>query len=500
MRLGLIVLRLRSTTELFSGRVGGVAEYAFARENTLDKEMAFVIPIQESAPVNESDNTIQQKLVEQFGVIVSVKNDTSYKDKTGFTAYNALHDMRADIFKAYLGYDAQNFIDPSDTCTASSIIYYRGGQLLDFDRSYLWYQFTFEYWVTLTSDAVQDEFANLQTYLDKIYAQYELMESDNIPISEALPVKLFVPDMEQLVMVDRTIEEPPGITWTSRSSAADSVWVSVAYGNGLFVAVGLTGTGVMTSSDGINWTSRAASNNNLWHNITYGNGLFVAVSQTGAGDRVMTSPDGINWTSRVSAADNEWRSVTYGNGLFVAVASSGVGDRVMTSPDGINWTSRVSAVDNYWYSVTYGNGLFVAVALQGAGDRVMTSPDGINWTSRVSAADNEWRSVTYGNGLFVAVASTGAGGQVMTSPDGTTWTSRTAASANFWHSVVYGNGLFVAVSYLGTINRVMTSPDGITWTGRIVPAANGWLGVTYGNGLFVAVANTGVGNRVMTSG
>ena len=178
----------------------------------------------------------------------------------------------------------------------------------------------------------------------------------------------------------------------------------------------------MTSPDGITWTSRTSAADNQWRSVTYGSGLFVAVSSTGTGDRVMTSPDGIDWTLQTSAADNYWLGVTYGNGLFVAVASSGTGNRVMTSPDGINWTSRTSAADYGWYGVTYGSGLFVAVSDIGIGNRVMTSPDGINWTSQTSAADNNWRSVTYGlvngSGLFVAVASNGIGNRVMTSPHG----------------------------------------------------------------------------------
>jgi tetrahydromethanopterin S-methyltransferase subunit F len=288
--------------------------------------------------------------------------------------------------------------------------------------------------------------------------------------------------------------------WTTRESAADNSWQSVTYGNGLFVAVSITGTSnrVMTSPDGITWTSRTSAADNAWYGVTYGNGLFVAVSTTGTGNRVMTSPDGITWTSRTSAADNSWWSVTYGNGLFVAVAVSGTGNRVMTSPDGITWTSRTSAADNSWWSVTYGNGLFVAVSSTGTGNRVMTSPDGITWTARTSAADNDWRSVTYGNGLFVAVSSTGTGNRVMTSPDGITWTARTSAADNSWWSITYGNGLFVAVSITGTNNRVMTSPDGITWTSQTSAADNLWRGVTYGNGLFVAVSSTGTGNRVMT--
>jgi DNA uptake protein ComE-like DNA-binding protein len=130
----------------------------------------------------------------------------------------------------------------------------------------------------------------------------------------------------------------------------------------------------MTSPDGITWTLRAAAANNSWVSVTYGNGLFVAVSWAEKGNitnRVMTSPDGITWTSRTAAADNYWTEVTYGNGLFVAVSTTDAGtstNRVMTSPDGINWTSR-TAVDS-WNSVTYANGLFVAVSGNG---QVMTS-------------------------------------------------------------------------------------------------------------------------------
>ncbi|MFZ4112249.1 MAG: hypothetical protein ACOYKG_03620, partial [Ilumatobacteraceae bacterium] len=118
------------------------------------------------------------------------------------------------------------------------------------------------------------------------------------------------------------------------------------------------------------WTPRTSAANNRWISVAYGEGLFVAVSESGDGDRVMTSPDGITWTSQTSAADNYWSSVTYGNGLFVAVSVSGDGNRVMTSPDGITWTSQTSAANNSWSSVTYGNGLFVAVSSDG----VMTSP------------------------------------------------------------------------------------------------------------------------------
>ena len=292
-----------------------------------------------------------------------------------------------------------------------------------------------------------------------------------------------------------------GVNWTERTSAADNNWQSVAYGNGLFVAVAASGSGnrVMTSPDGVTWTSRTSAADIAWNSVTYGNGLFVAVAGSGTGNRVMTSPDGITWTIRTSTADNNWSSVTFGNGLFVAVAGSGTGNRVMTSPDGVTWTSRTSAADAAWNSVTYGNGLFVAVANNGSRDAVMSSSDGITWTQPPINLKSLITSITYGNGLFIVVTRFGVGNRVLTSPDGITWTYRTSAADNDWKSVTYGNGLFVAVANTGAGNRVMTSSNGINWTARISAADNNWTCVTYGNGLFVAVASSGTGNRVMTS-
>ena len=84
-----------------------------------------------------------------------------------------------------------------------------------------------------------------------------------------------------------------------------------------------------------NWTSRTSAADNFWFSVAWSPelSLFCAVALTGTGDRVMTSPDGITWTIRTSAADNSWQSVVWSPelGIFCAVAYSGTGDRVMTS-------------------------------------------------------------------------------------------------------------------------------------------------------------------------
>jgi hypothetical protein len=184
----------------------------------------------------------------------------------------------------------------------------------------------------------------------------------------------------------------------------------------------------MTSPDGITWTSRTSAADNIWNSVTYGNGLFIAVASSGTGNRVMTSPDGITWTSRNAVADDYWYSVTYGNGIFVAVGFYG---SVMTSPDGLSWTRRSSASSNSWNFVTYSNGLFIAVSQDGAGDRIMTSTDGSTWTSRVNPTDNDWRSVTYGTSTLVAVSIDGNGNRVMTSRGPIITSTSTSVSISF---------------------------------------------------------------------
>jgi len=282
-----------------------------------------------------------------------------------------------------------------------------------------------------------------------------------------------------------------GLTWTARTAAEANPWLSVAYGNGVFVAVTYYGTNqVMTSPDGITWTGQTAANTNGWYSVTFGNGLFVAISYNGT-NQVMTSPDGITWTARTAVETNEWISVCYGNGLFVAVGFQGT-YQVMTSPDGVTWTGQTAASSNGWWSVCFGNGLFVATAISGT-DRVMTSPDGITWTTRTPTTDIAWVSVAYGKGLFVAVASFGTGDKIMTSPDGVTWTGRTTTSAGIM-SVAYGNGVFVTVE---NYDSRAYSFDGINWLNGLGIEGNQWRGLCYGNGLFVATAIDGT-NRVAT--
>ena len=304
----------------------------------------------------------------------------------------------------------------------------------------------------------------------------------------------------------RIMRSADGVTWTLYAAPAGTgPLTSVTFGKGLFVAVATSGTGnrVLTSPDGMTWTSRTSAADNTWQSVTYGNGVFVAVSDSGTGNRVMTSPDGLAWTIRTSASDNSWWAVAYGDGMFVAVSES---DKVMVSTDnGATWSLKQgagtpwtgSSLTTAWRALVYGgNQTWAAVGSLG---RIMThhrkfsNAHASTWTLRTSpVADGAtmWLSVLWGNDKFVATGNN----NIMTSPDGKTWTSRSTVTGR-WESVAYGNNIWVAVS--ADSANIQTSPNGITWTTRAhgttraSSTASSYNSIVYANGIFMAVGNGG---------
>jgi hypothetical protein len=136
MRLGQITLRLRSKNTHFGDYIGGTVEMDLAIKNTLKKDMAFVIPLIDDAGKNQTETSVNQKIIERFGVIVALANDSTQKDKLGILAYDQLHDIRNQFIVSLcnwfpLGADCQ--------------VYYRGGKLIDVNNGYLWWQYEFEY-------------------------------------------------------------------------------------------------------------------------------------------------------------------------------------------------------------------------------------------------------------------------------------------------------------------------------------------------------------------
>jgi len=248
----------------------------------------------------------------------------------------------------------------------------------------------------------------------------------------------------------------------------------ISYGNGIFVAVGESGS-LYTSPDGVTWRGRSSGTNQSLLDAACGGGTFVAVGRSGT---ILTSLDGTAWTWRNSGTGRDLNGVGYGQGIFVAVGDHGA---ILTSPDGATWAVRHSDTHQWLKKVAYGSGTFVAV---GGNGTLLTSTDGAAWTARNSGTRGHLEGIAYGKKTFVAV-----GDAILTSPDGIVWTQRTAGTSHRAFGIAYGSGVFAAVADNGAI---LTSSDGSEWTPRDSGTHLTLYGIAHGKKNFLAAAEKGV--------
>lgn len=224
MKLSEIVIRLRDSNTRFGSMIAGAAEMNIAMTNTLANDMAFVVPVQETTSENKYDNHIEQLLKERFSVVCVIKNDYSTIEKTGVIAFDKLHEVRKEIFKAILGWEpswAQNFI------------YYLGGGILNVNNAYLWYQFNFEVESLIQNIGTVDnpvigvpentiDYDQVAYDWHTIYANFILSPSERLPIDE-IPLNDGYPDVtintgNMAQRIDMTNHPDNGAFWRSFSS------------------------------------------------------------------------------------------------------------------------------------------------------------------------------------------------------------------------------------------------------------------------------------------
>jgi alpha-tubulin suppressor-like RCC1 family protein/sugar lactone lactonase YvrE len=110
-----------------------------------------------------------------------------------------------------------------------------------------------------------------------------------------------------------------GVTWTPVTSGVTTgTLLSVAYGNGMFIAVGPGEVPIIASSDGITWnTVNPGGDPTSMYTIVFVNNEFVAGGSNGS---IVTSQDGITWSPKLeNMSMNSVRGIVYGNNSLVAV-------------------------------------------------------------------------------------------------------------------------------------------------------------------------------------
>lgn len=197
-------MRLRAVFDNFS--VAGAAELDIAVRGTLKKNMMFVVPIAEDSGESQYDSGINQLFTERFAIVVAIANDISDKERTGVRAYDQLHEIRSDIFRAILGWQIIG---------SERLIDFRGGNLWGINNAYLWYQYDFEihpricqgdgyYDVCDADNALEGELREMKQEsqidsLNTIYANYIMWPDANLPWTDDDMPNSSLVDMEQFV-------------------------------------------------------------------------------------------------------------------------------------------------------------------------------------------------------------------------------------------------------------------------------------------------------------
>ena len=269
---------------------------------------------------------------------------------------------------------------------------------------------------------------------------------------------------------------------TSTVTLATGVsWVSVAYGNGYFIALPSSNTQAAYSQDGSTWVSVSLPVSKTWTGIAYGNGYWVAISSGGSGNStaIISKSNGLGWRSYNLPSATTWSSIAYGNGIFVATAN-GTNSAAYSTNYGVTWTSSTLPSTAGWSSITYGNGIFVAVSSTGGvlGSQAVTGGGAANINTFTVAATT---------GMAIGQLIIGAG-----LPSGTTITNITGSGSPY--TITLSNSFTILATgtyntYAASSTAAAYSTDGNTWIASTLPAGR-WTGVAYGQGMFVAVSST----------
>jgi hypothetical protein len=273
-----------------------------------------------------------------------------------------------------------------------------------------------------------------------------------------------------------------GTAWTSVASGTSNALLGADYVNGRFMLTGINGT-ILTSTTGTSWSAVSSGGNTSYlQNTAYGNGLYVIPGQSGTAIRsLLTSSDGTTWTERISGAgavSRNLRGLAASPDSLVAVGTSGT---ILQSLNGAGWVQQTSPTASQLNDVAYAAPLFAAVGNSGT---IVTSTTGTSWAAQTISGVT-LNGVKNSNGLWVVVGAVGASGRLYTSTLGTSgWSLRYSGGAALNKSAASANGVFVAVGDSGTI---VTSANGTSWSAVSTGTAASLNDVTLGNGLLVAV-------------
>ena len=290
---------------------------------------------------------------------------------------------------------------------------------------------------------------------------------------------------------------PPTSPWDVQPVAGSGQRLSgIAYGDGLWVAVGASGE-VMSAADGETWTDLTASPQSYdFLDIAYGDGTFMAVGSSGVVIALSGPAGGSGFSFGSSVV---WAGVAYGAGVWVVVGgefslATGWEEVIIRSTNhGASWSEVYRAPEssalNILADVAWRAGTFVTVA--GDGD-VRRSTTGTGWTLATDLGAS-LKCVSSNDTYFFAGSTSG---RIYRSTTGSSWSQFTTGSAA-WFDIASGKGWVVAVGSGGAI--AASSNNGSSWSAHTSGTTDALEAVSSGGSGWISVGTSNPGNQRIVS-
>ena len=219
-----------------------------------------------------------------------------------------------------------------------------------------------------------------------------------------------------------------------------------------------------------------------WLSVAYGNGIYVTAGYNGY---VAYSMDGVNWSTPKQIGTSSWEHLMFENGVFLLTATNS--SRRATSTNGIDWIEGEFSYTTYGFG--HGDGMFATHTYFG---KVYLSNDGVSWRDAGTAGSNM-------RGLAVSekcmIGYTTGGFAYKTTDRGKTWESSGYNNELYPTKIIHGDGKFITAytqgssnSILGYIMEDILSPS-IRATS--IDPSKKWIDVDFRNGKYAALSTDG---------
>jgi len=160
--------------------------------------------------------------------------------------------------------------------------------------------------------------------------------------------------------VDRFRSDDDGITWTQVSGLSSNR--DVIGGNGVRILPDTAfswGQIFRTDDNWANHQTISLPSIGAIRAVAYGNGVWLALGSNSTSTIYRSEDDGLTWEIIDTELTGSWRSIAYGDGAWIMLSASGV-QSARSMDDGLTWTP-ISSITNNGVSIAYGNGTWVVV-------------------------------------------------------------------------------------------------------------------------------------------